>query len=239
MDTSALEDIGLSAAEIKVFVTLLELGDSKAGKIIEKSGLQSSSAYNAMNNLISKGLVSYIKKGKIKFYKTANPETILDYIDLKKGEFLKLLPELKARQAEKSGEGAEFFKSYRGIKTMLFELLKNAKKGDIYRTFSIEDPEQYEKAGERVYRAVKQLAKEKKIIMRGIFHEKTRRKPTKTSVMMKRYVDFSMPPQTTILNDKVVIISWKDEPSGILMHSKEIARQYIDFFESLWKIAKK
>jgi len=38
MDTSILENIGLTGAEIKVFLALLELGSSTAGKIVEKSG---------------------------------------------------------------------------------------------------------------------------------------------------------------------------------------------------------
>ena len=42
MDTSILEDIGLTGAEIKVFITLLELGSSTAGKIVEKSATNNS-----------------------------------------------------------------------------------------------------------------------------------------------------------------------------------------------------
>lgn len=75
--------------------------------------------------------------------------------------------------------------------------------------------------------------------MRGIFHEKNRYKPTKTSIMQKRYVNFEMPPNTMIINNKVAIISWKDEPSRILLKSKDIADSYTDFFDSMWKIAKK
>lgn len=239
MDTSVLEDIGLSPTEIKVFVTMLELGESKAGKIIEKSGLQSSSVYNGINSLIEKGLVSYIKKSQVKYYKAAHPETILDYMELKKREFLKLLPELKARQTNKKEEGVEFFKSYKGIKTIMSELLKNAKKGDIYRTFSIEDPEQYKKAREKVYTATKQLCKEKKIKMKGVFPEKTREKARKGTIMQKKYADYPMPPNTMIFGDKIAIVSWKNEPSGILIHSKDIAKMYIEFFEHLWKQAKK
>jgi HTH-type transcriptional regulator, sugar sensing transcriptional regulator len=238
MDTSALEDIGLSKIEIKIFLVILELGESKAGKIIEKSKLQSSSVYNAVNSLIDRGLVSYIKKSQVKFYKAANPESILNYLDLKKMEFLKLLPELKAKQTEKLEEGVEFYKSYKGVKTAILEVLKNSKKGDIYRTFSVEDPDEYEKSREKVFRAIKQIAKNKKIIMRGIFHEKTRYKPNKSSIIKKKYVDFSLPPNTIILNNKVVIISWKEEPSGILIHSKDIAKKYAEFFDQIWKIAK-
>jgi len=239
MDTSVLENIGLSPTEIKIFIIILEIGESKAGKIIKKSGSQSSSVYNAINSLIERGFISYTKKSQIKYYKAADPEAILNYIELKKREFLKLLPELKARQAKKQEGGVEFFKSYNGIKTIMSGLLKNVRKGDIYRTFSVEDPDQYEKARERVYRATKQLIKTKKVLVKGIFHEKTRNKSTKTSVMQKRYIDFPMPPNTIIIKDKVAIISWKEEPSGILIHSKDIADTYIEFFEHIWRIAKK
>ncbi|OGJ17875.1 hypothetical protein A3K73_04380 [Candidatus Pacearchaeota archaeon RBG_13_36_9] len=239
MDTSVLENIGLSQVEIKVFLTILELGESKAGKIIEKSGLQSSSVYDAINKLISKGLLSYIKKSQVKYYKTPNPEVVLDYIELKKGEYLKILPELKARQKKTENDGVEFFKSFKGIKTIMSELVKDAKKGDIYRTFSVENPEDYKIAREKVFRYTKQLFKEKKIIVKGIFHEQNRYSPTKSSITQKKYINLPMPPNTMVLNDKVAVISWKEEPTGILIRSKDIAEKYTSFFDAMWKIAKK
>ncbi len=57
--------------------------------------------------------------------------------------------------------------------------------------------------------------------------------------MQKRYVDFPTPPTTIIINNKVAIISWTEEPSGILIHSKEIYDSYVKFFEYIWKIAKR
>ena len=39
MDLSILEDLGLTHAEIKVYVALLELGSSTAGPLINKSQL--------------------------------------------------------------------------------------------------------------------------------------------------------------------------------------------------------
>lgn len=239
MDTTALENIGLSKAEIKVFIAILELGESKAGKIIAKTGLQSSSVHNAINSLLKKGFISYIKKGKIKFYNAISPESILNYMETKKRELLKILPELKLRHNKSVEENVELYKFYSGIKSMLFELIKDAKKGDIYKTFAVEDPEQYEKSVENVYKTIKQISKEKRLIMRGIFHENVRKKKSKSSLMKKKYVNFPLPPNTIILNDKIAIISWDDEPSGILIHSKSIARHYDLFFEHLWKTAKK
>jgi len=239
MDTSVLEDIGLSQTEIKIFILMLELGESKAGEIIKKSGLQSSSVYNAINSLINRGLVSYIKRTQIKYYRAVNPETIVDYIELKKREYLKLLPKLKERQKKVQEERVEFYKSFKGIKTIMIELFRDANKGDIYRTFSVEDPKEYEISIEKVFASTKQLIKQKKIITKGLFHEKNRKKPTKTSIMQKKYVNIPMPPNTMILNNKVAIILWEEDPSGILIYSKNMAQKYIDFFEHLWKQAKK
>jgi sugar-specific transcriptional regulator TrmB len=239
MDTSVLEDIGLSPTEIKVFLIISSVGESKAGKIIEKSKLQSSSVYNAINSLIEKGFVSYIKKSQIKYYKAADPEAILDYIEQKKKEYLRLLPELKARQNREQNEGVEYFKSHKGIKTIISEMLKDAKKGDIYRTFSIETPEEYEEIRKKIFMPMKQIFKEKKIIQKGIFHEAIKHTPKAASRMKKRYLKIPMPPSTLILNDKVAIISWKDEPSGILINSKDISSSYKQFFDAMWKIAEK
>ncbi len=238
MDTSVLEDIGLSSTDIKVFICALELGESKAGKIIETSGLQSSSVYNSINSLIKKGLLSYIKKSQVKYYKAAEPETILDYIELKKREYLKLLPELKEKQKKTEEEGVEFFKTTKGVKTILSNLIKDSKKGDTYRTFSIEDPKEYEKAREKVFRPIKQLIKEKKLLTKGIFHEKNRYKPDKYSIMKKKYLNIPLPPNTMILHNKVAIISWEDEPSGVLITSKEIAKKYKEFFDYMWDFSK-
>ena len=52
MDTQILEDIGLTGSEIKVFLTLLELGSSTAGKVVGKSGLQNAVVHRAFHSLI-------------------------------------------------------------------------------------------------------------------------------------------------------------------------------------------
>lgn len=234
-----LEDLGLSKNEVTVFISLLKSGEAKAGEIITSTKLQSSAIYNAINSLIERGLVSYIKKSQIKYYRAAEPETMLDYINTKKREYELMLPELKSLQKRSSEEGVEFFKSYKGVKTLMFELLKDSKKGEIYRFFSIEEPEEYKKAVERVFRAEKQLRVEKKIITKGLFSEKTRKIVRASSVTKKRFLNFPMPPNTCIFRDKLAIVSWKEEePSGILIHSEDMADSYTRFFEHMWEKAK-
>jgi len=239
MDTSFLEGIGLSKNEIKVFLVMLKIGESKAGAIISKAGLQSSAVYNAINSLIDKGLVSYIKQGQIKYFKAASPDVLSDYLDTKKEEYLKVLPELKSFM-HGSIEGVEFYKSLRGVKTLISELLKDSKKGDIYRFFSIEDEKEYRFATDNLYELQKGIRKTKGIITHGLFSENIRKQTKGSSVTQRRFLNSPLPPNTQMLNDKIAIISWKgEEPSGILIRSKDIYDTYVIFFEHMWKIANK
>ena len=57
MDTDVLQDLGLTAAEIKVYISLLELGSSSAGPILQKSTLQNSVVHRAVNSLLERALV--------------------------------------------------------------------------------------------------------------------------------------------------------------------------------------
>ena len=53
-----------------------------------------------------------------------------------------------------------------------------------------------------------------------------------------RYVNFPLPGTIGIFADKLLIIDWKTK-TGILITSSEIAGIFIDYFDSIWKIAQK
>jgi len=50
-----LKEIGLTETEIKVYTTLLSLGATSAGKIVEATGVYRKNLYDALNKLIDKG----------------------------------------------------------------------------------------------------------------------------------------------------------------------------------------
>src|SRR3989338_6409329 len=124
MDVSALEGIGLTNAEIKVYLALLELGATKTGPLIEGSRLQSSVVYSALARLVEKGLVSSIREGKITVYQASDPKNIIEYIDEKKSKLNEILPLLAAKQSlSKDRTDAVLFRGIRGVKELLLELL--------------------------------------------------------------------------------------------------------------------
>ena len=68
METAILQDLGLTNAEIKIYIALLELGVATAGPIIDRTRLQNSVVHMTLHKLGDKGFVTFVKKGKIKHF---------------------------------------------------------------------------------------------------------------------------------------------------------------------------
>jgi len=240
MDTKILEDIGLTNAEIKVYLALLELGVAGAGHIIEKSGLQSSVVHNTLNNLINKGFISFSLKGKKRIYQAGNPENISDYIEQKKKEFQAILPELLFRQkSSKEKPISSTFEGIRGIKELLCELLDAG--GKEHHTFG--SAKESLMLGDSFWVNYHKRRSEKGIKAELIFNEslrfwKAEKKYPKSEV---KYTKEGFEPltETIIRNDKIGIIIWTEKPIGVLIHNKSAADSYDKFFKMIWKNAKK
>lgn len=242
MDTSILEDLGLTQAEIRVYVTLLELGTSSAGHILEKSGIQNSVVHRALNSLIEKGLISFILEGKKRIYQAANPENFHDFIESKRKRFDEILPELKKKQqiAKKINFG-EIFKSKRGINQMYMTLLNSG--GKEYITFGGGSHVTYDVMGETWWKNLHTKRIDKKIPCRQVFDETIRefgnelnkRKLTKIKFLPKEYAQLQ---ETIIIGDFIGIAIFAENPYGILIKDKAVAEGYKKQFEILWKIAK-
>ena len=242
MDTTILEDLGLTQAEIKVYIALLELGSSSAGQILEKSGLQNSVVHRALNTLIEKGLISYISEGKKKIYQATNPENFHDFIEDKKKRFDEILPELKEKQkiAKKITFG-EIFKGKRGINQMYITLLSSG--GKEYNTFGGGSEVTYEVMGETWWRSIHTKRIAKRISCRQVFDETIRkfgnelnkRPLTQIKFLPKEYSQLQ---ETIIIGDYVGIAIFTENPYGILIKDKIVADGYRKQFEILWQKAK-
>jgi sugar-specific transcriptional regulator TrmB len=138
MNEKILEDIGLTKGEIKVYLTLLKLGETTTGKIIEDSGLSSGKIYEILDKLINKGLASFVIKEKTKYFQASSPNRILDYLhekekDLKnkEEEFIKQLPSLLAiKEKTKKENENTLFKGLKGFRTAIYEALDSLNSKD-------------------------------------------------------------------------------------------------------------
>ncbi|MBM3233490.1 TrmB family transcriptional regulator [Candidatus Pacearchaeota archaeon] len=243
MDTAILEDLGLTQAEIKVYLALLQLGSSSAGKILEKSSLQNSVVHRALNSLIEKGLISFILKGKKKIYQATNPEHFYEFIEDKKINFEKILPELKEKQKQaKEKEQAAVYKGKKGINE-IYNLLLNSR-GKEYNTFGGGKRVTYDVMGEDWWYSLHTKRIAKKIKSRQVFDETIRKfgkQLNKRPLSKVKFLsqEFEQLTETIICGNFVAIVMFTENPYGLLIEDKTVAESYRKYFEQLWKIAKR
>lgn len=238
-ETDILEELGLSKGEIKVYLTLLELGSSKVGVIIEKSKMASSAVHNSLNSLKEKGLISYVKKGEIKHYQAVPPKQIVDFIEDKKKQLLEILPALELKQKlSQERQEAEIFEGTKGIMAMLNALIEDGRKGDEYRFFATFLEEKNEEI-QKFFRKFDLKRAEKGLIVKGIAPLKIKSLFVGRKVLKIKFVNFPIPSDISIFKNKVALIAWGDKPVGYLIRSPQIYSMFKNFFESIWESIKK
>ena len=243
-----LKELGLTEGESKVYESLLFIGSSTVGPIVKKSGVAYSNIYEILNRLSEKGLVSFIRKEKTKYFQAVQPTRIRDYLDKQEQKihknrtvFEKLLPELEhlTENAMKKEE-AEIFIGEKGLLTAYEILLKNSRPKDAGFFFYVYEPKLYEKS-ENFYRKSWNVVKKYKTIWMGVSNKKfkeTHLRKKSPHFIKYKFVNFPLPGNIDIFQDKVLLVSWLDKPIGILIHSQDIADNFKHYFESVWKSAK-
>lgn len=244
-----LKKIGLTGNEIKVYLALLETGSSTTGGIIKNSGLHSSRVYECLEKLQAKGLASHIIRANRKYFEASDTRRLINYleerrkqIDEDKAGIEKIMPDLMARQkTQKPVQEASIYSGFKGIKSLLDNLLEELKYGKEYCVFGAEG------GMRRVLGPYFSHYQKKKlryrIKSRVIFGEKARR-----SALLSEYqgdarfvsAEYSSPADTFIYDNKIVIFIWDEKPPfAILISNKSVSQSYKNYFRILWGSAKK
>lgn len=246
MDEQLLEDIGLTKGEIKVYLTLLRLGETTTGRIVDEAQISSGKIYEILNKLIRKDLVSFIIKEKTKYFSAASPQRILDYLhekgdELNKKEQLqKELPSLLAlAKAGKKEHETALFKGLKGIQTAIFEALEEMTGSDEVLAAGIRSSKekQYNILWQRWHRERIQ----KKIVCKALFSDKGTpyyRVFKKMKFTHVKVLQGITPSAIDVMGDKILIFTYGEEPSCLSITNEDIARSFTTFFYTLWKIAK-
>ena len=240
MEKEKLISLGLTDGEAKVYLALIKLGSSTVGPIVKESKVAYSNIYEILNRLIEKGLTSFIIKEKTKHFQAASPKKLYEYLENKekklakeKESLNKLIPELENLQSRKEKQEAEIFLGLKGMKTAYERLFENSKEREEYFFFYISQ-EKYDEMADAFYTRIYQ--KFKKLNTKGIAatQYKNSKFIKKTKIKMK-FVNFPVPGNIDIFQDKLLLTSWQEAPLAILITSKDISNKFKEYFNSVWK----
>ncbi len=235
----ALREFGLNNKEVKVYLALLQLGTSKVNNIAKKAKILRETTYFILNSLINKGLVSYVLKSGIKYFEAAPPTKFKSILKEKENNINKVLKELESiRKNTIKKPKLELYEGKQGLKTILDEIIRTRKTFYAYANYDIFKLLKYyfpnfvrKRIKKRIYAKIIQEKTKKLIKM------KNKLKETHSEL---RFSPIKFKSNTFIFGDNVAILTMKKEnPIGILIHNKDIARTQKQVFNILWRQSKK
>lgn len=223
----ALQNFGLTEAEIRLYIELLKLGEATATELAKHTNTNRTFTYDRLKKLIDSGLVSYVIKDNKKYFKPAEPSQLLSILKEKEEQIKSILPELEQLKKEhKKGPKVELFSSKKGIRTVLNLILKERKEVLIHGSIS-----QFIQVMESYF---------------DIWNQRRIKEGVKAKVLTNENIDIPFSEidllseeeksatTTFTFGNKTIITMWSDIPVAILIESKEIARENTLFFNSLW-----
>lgn len=238
VDIENLKHIGIPEKESRVYVALLRAGDSLVSEIAEKTKVNRSLLYTVLSQLAEKGLVTYIIKNNVRYYRAADPSKILALLQEKEKVFQSILPALAALRAPRTKRPIiEILEGKEGIKTMLNDVLQMKRE---WFAFNIpgKGPEIL---GPGVHAFEKERQKEKillHVLCTTTDEGRTRgREFSQMKYTRVRYLPhlYDSPASNWIYGDRIAIIFWYTEfPFAVRIIDKGLAESYKNHFRILW-----
>lgn len=251
MDIAPLKELGLTDGEIKVYLSLLGLGETTSGPIVKQSGVSLSKVYDILERLAQKGLVANILKGEIKYFRASPPSRILDYFK-EKEENLKsqekklkdIIPNLEIKyNSNLANETAQVYKGLKGIQTARERTLNIMKKSDEMWIIGIANSA-YEKMA-TYFSEYHHRRYKKGIKCNYLFNEEARTPFGETSskypLSQVRYLAKELITNAwmEIYADTVTIGINKEKPFSVVIQNQEVANSFKVYANLLWQMAKK
>jgi len=230
-----LRKIGFSPNEIKVYLALTDHGSSKAGKISKIAKIDRSSCYNSLKLLTEKGLVSYVTIGKVKWFQATGPKRLLEYVQEQEEDIKSIMPELQERHKYAKLEGqVRMYKGIKGVRTVFQDMLRTGKDNFVFGSEG-----QFVERMPHFSKYFGLIKKEKGFKTKMII--RAGRAEGDSERTEYRFVDKDVesPVVTNIYGDKIAIIIWTDEPEAIIIENKAAAESYRNYFDFMWKNARK
>lgn len=249
MINDLLRKIGLTEYETKIYMALLELGESTSGEIMNNSGVNSGRIYQILDSLKAKGLISEIIKNKVKYFSPTDPKKILNYLEEKEEEIIKqkqdvssMIPEILSKMNTKGKEAKiEIYTGFEGLKAAFIKETSRYAKGKDLMVLGVKPDVAYPKkiVDFFKYRIYPERLR-KKVHVRKINDYSFKGSGTKVERGTEaRFIPYPSITTFNIIGDLAMISIHSENPLFIAIESEEVANAFKTQFEVLWKIAKK
>lgn len=245
----AIQKLGLSEKEARVYLTSLELGEATIQQISRKAGVSRPSTYLQINSLLEKGLMSSTPRGKKRVFSAEPPEQLKELIKIREKEIQEketdlksVLPELKKIFVlSKERPQVRFYEGPEGIKAKREEVFRSKEKFirnivPLDELFQFSPQHSTEVTPKRVEKGIRS-----RVIYtysRGALPRANDPKLLREMRLVPRE-KFPFSGDVAISGDTISMSSLKGKYIGVLIKSREIADTLKALFDLAWETAEK
>jgi sugar-specific transcriptional regulator TrmB len=239
----ALGEFGLNDREIKVYLALLSNGAMNAYQLCQKIGIIRQTVYEILDSLVSKGVAGHSIRSGVKYFEASNPSKFKRILEEKNKIIESVMPELKKMQESTINKPKmELYEGVEGLKSIYADIL-NEKPSEILEYGNAENFSKVMK----LYFIENYIIKraKSKIRVRAVIEKNKETeeisKSNKSLLRESRYMQELANFKTInfIYKNKVAMLSFTNEPVGLIIENKEIAETQRFIFELIWKSAKR
>ena len=235
--TDILFQIGLNEREAKVYLALLELGETSVLQVGLRSGIERTYCYDLLESLIKKDLASVLEKNGRRRYLASEPGTLEQIAEKRLHTIRKALPELRAHYSASGLKPTVKFYEGKSAIASLYQELINVKQYD-----AITSPAAlYGALGKEVDRFAAQVLKNSTRVRELVTAElgiptyaQGFKKPTQEVRILPKTVQLST--DTLIYENKVVSIAYTPTLHAVVTESSEIVKTQKALFEYMWQM---
>ncbi len=234
-----LTQLGLTDKEARVYLACTEVGTAPVSTIGQAASINRVTTYDILEKLKKRGLVSHFTKAKVKYFTATGAEVVLEEFEKRTNDLRTALPKFKSLTGEIAHPRVRYFEGLDGIKAIYADTLTS--KTDILNFSNSDEIRKQWPNYDLEY--VKKRA-DKKIFLRGIcpkdkIGEQVKAQDEKSHRELRLIASdqFDFTNEINIYDDKVSIISFKDELIGMIIESTEISHSQRAIFNMCWKYA--
>lgn len=228
--------LGLSKIQAKVYLAALELGEANMLELSRKSKVKRTTIYNFIDELKSRNIIIETKRRKTKVYSAISPRHLYELQNIRMMQVQNALPELMAIYNKSSNKPrVSFYEGIDGIKEIYADTLIEGENiigwsdydhmklglGDSYFKYY---PEERTKRG-MSYTAI---ARDCKTTRETIKIDKNVNRQTKLMG------ETELRTEINIYGDKVALMSFHDNPVGVLIDDKNISQTLRVIWKEMW-----
>ena len=241
--------LGLTINEVKVYQSLLKLGETPVGGIIGDLKVHRQIAYNALEALEKRGMVEEKIKNKIRHFNVADPDIIVENLEKQK-IVAKRLSDVIKKEMKKSRHENEIniYSGQAGARKFYVQVYKHMPMGTTAYIMGVSVKGALQSLGEDFIKGpYAKMKNEKRLISKLVMGESERDddidfgEKTNPKLRESRFLPYENknPISTTIWPDRISFMATGKDVFLVEIINQEFRDSYKEHFDMLWRIAKK